>query len=120
MKRDLELIRKLVLAAEDVLTGFVQDDIEIDGFSKEQIGYHAYLLVDSGLAKGLDVTSISDTSPQWRILHLTSAGHDFAAAARDEPTWKKATGLVKDKVGGVTLDVLKQVLIGVIKNALGI
>ena len=120
MRRDLELIRKLALAAEDVPTGFVQDDIEIDGFSKEQIGYHAYLLVDAGLAKGLDVTTIVDTSPQWRILHLTSAGHDFAAAARDESTWKKAAVLVKDKAGGVTLDVLKQVLTSIIKNTLGL
>lgn len=118
MKRDLELIRKLALAAEDVPTGFVQDELKIEGYSKEQVGYHAYLLVDAGLAKGLDVTTIADTSPQWRILHLTSAGHDFADSARDESIWRKATGIVKDKAGGVTLDVMKQVLISLIKNTL--
>lgn len=120
MKRDLELIRKLTLAVEGVPTGFVQDEIEIDGYSKDQIGYHAYLLVDAGLAKGLDVTTIADTSPQWRILQLTSAGHDFADAARDESTWRKATAIVKDRAGGVTLDVMKQVLISLIKNTLGL
>jgi hypothetical protein len=118
--RDLDLFRKLVLAVEAVPTGYVQNEIEIDGYSKEQIGYHAYLLVDAGLAKGVDVTPISGTSPQWRLLHLTSAGHDFADAARDEGTWLKATGIVKDKAGGVTLDVMKQVLISIIKNALGL
>jgi hypothetical protein len=118
--RDLDLIRKLVLAVEAVPTGYVQNEIEIDGYSKEQIGYHAYLLADAGLAKGLDVSTISDTSPQWRILHLTSAGHDFADAARDENTWHKATDIVKDNAGGVTLDVMKQVLVSLIKNALGL
>jgi len=118
--RDLDLIRKLVLAVEAVPTGYVQNEIEVDGYSKEQIGYHGYLLVDAGLAKGIDATTISDTSPQWRILHLTSAGHDFADAARDESTWHKATGMVKDKAGGVTLDVMKQVLVSLIKNALGL
>ena len=120
MKRDLELIRKLVLAAEASPTGYVKDDLEIEGYTPEEIGYHVYLLADAGLAKGIDATTLGCTSPNWRILHLTSTGHDFADAARDEGTWRKATGLVKDKAGGVTLDVMKQVLISVIKNALGL
>jgi hypothetical protein len=120
MTRDLELIRKLILAVEASPTGYVKDDLEIESYSPEQIGYHAYLLVDAGLAKGVDITTIGSSSPNWQILHLTSAGHDFADAARDDSTWKKATGLVKDKAGGVTLDVMKQVLISVIKSALGL
>ena len=120
MIRDLDLIRKLVLAVEAVPTGYAQNDIEIDGYTKEQIGYHSYLLVDAGLAKGLDSTTMVDTSPMWLILHLTSAGHDFADAARDESTWHKAQGIVKDKAGGVTLDVMKQVLISVVKHSLGL
>lgn len=120
MKRDLDLVRKLVLAAEDVSTGYVQNEIKIPGYSNDQIGYHAYLLVDAGLANGLDVTTLADTSPIWRILHLTSAGHDFADAARDESTWRKATGIAKEKAGGISLDVLKELLTSVIKNAIGL
>lgn len=120
MKRDLELIRKLALAAEDSPTGYVQDEMIIDGYSKDQIGYHAYLLIDAGLAKGPDVTTYADTSPQWRILHLTSSGHDFVDAARDKTTWQTATGIVKDKAAGVTLDIMKQVLISITKNTLGL
>lgn len=120
MKRDLQLIRKLVLAIEDIPTGYVNDDIQIEGFSKEEIAYHAYLLVDAGYAKGIEITNLTDTSPQWRILHLTSAGHDFADAARSESNWKKAMDLIKEKTGGITLDVLKQLMIGIMKNTLGV
>ena len=119
MIRDLNLIRKLILAAEAGPTGYVQDEIEINGYSEEQIGYHAYLLVNAGLAKGIDVTTIGDTSPQWTILHLTSAGHDFADAARDESIWQKAAGIAKEKAGNVTLDVMKQILIHLINKTLG-
>ncbi|WP_374566415.1 DUF2513 domain-containing protein, partial [Nitrosomonas sp.] len=80
MKRDFELIRKLILSIENDSQG----KNEIDGYSEEQIGYHAYLLVDAGLAKGIDVTTAHDVLPQWQALHLTSAGHDFADAARNE------------------------------------
>ena len=64
MIRDLNLIRKLILAVEASPTGYVQDEIEINGYSEEQIGYHAYLLVNAGLANGIDATTIADTSPQ--------------------------------------------------------
>jgi hypothetical protein len=97
MKRDFELIRKLVLAVEDYPTGTVPGEIQIDGYSAEQIGYHSYLLVDSGLAKGIDVGTMHGTSPNWQILHLTSAGHEFADAARDDSTWRKAILIVKEK-----------------------
>ena len=120
MKRDLDLIRKLVLAIEDSPTGYASDSIDIPGYSPEQIAYHSYLLVDSDLAKGVDVTTISSTSPEWRVLYLTSAGHDFADAARDESRWRKATETVKDKAGSVTLDVMKQLLISLLKNTLGL
>ena len=55
MKRDLELIRNLVLAIEASPTGYAPDKIDIPGYSPEQIAYHSYLLIDSGFAKGVDL-----------------------------------------------------------------
>ena len=66
MKRDFEVIRKLVLAIEDSPTGTVPGGLQIDGHSAEKIGYHSYLLVDLGLAKGIDVGTINGTSPNWQ------------------------------------------------------
>ena len=119
MQRDLDLIRKIVLAVESLPTGTVVDEIAIAGYTEEQIGYHSYLIVDSGLAEGVDVGTLADKSPNWRILHLTSAGHDFADAARNDTTWNKATGIVKEKVGTATIEIVKEVLVGVIKSAIG-
>jgi hypothetical protein len=120
VKRDFDLIRKLVLAVEDGPTGNVTEDLEIDGYTPEQVGYHSYLIVDSGLAEGIDMGAMGDTSPNWQIINLTSAGHDFADTVRSDSTWNKATVIIKDKAGGVTLDLLKQVLIGVVKSGLGL
>jgi hypothetical protein len=120
MKRDLDLIRKIILAVEDLPTGMVSDEIEIDGYTSEQIGYHSYLIVNSGLAQGVDMGAFGDTSPNWQLLHLTSAGHDFAEAARSETAWNKAKSIVKEKAGGATLEILKEVLVGVIRGTLGL
>jgi len=61
MKRDMELIRKMVLAVEDAPTGFAPHPLKIAGYTKEQVGYHAYLMVDHGLAKGPRVTTLAST-----------------------------------------------------------
>ena len=120
MKRDLELIRRMILAIEDAPTGWAPRRLEIEGYTDTQIGYHAYLLVDAGLAKGQDVTTMGSDGPEAIITSLTWAGHEFADAARDEYRWKKAMMVVQEKGGTVTLGVLTQLLISLMKGALGI
>lgn len=120
MKRDLELIRKMILAIEDAPTGRAPGRLEFDGYTYGQVAYHAYLLVDAGLAKGHDITAIGSDGPEALITSLTWAGHEFADAARDETRWKKAMTTVQEKGGAVTLGVLTQLLIALMKGALGI
>lgn len=120
MKRDLELIRKIILAIEDLPGACLNQELKLNGFDRHQIGYHCYLIIDSGLAKGEDVTYLEDTSPVWHIHHLTAAGHDFADSIRSDTTWIKTKTIIKDKGGSFTLEILKGVLSQVIKGSLGI
>jgi len=123
MKRDMELIRKMLLAIEDAPTAFAPKQLTIDvedGVTQEQFGYHAYLLINAGLAEGATATNRGSTSPQARISNLTWDGHEFAAAARDETTWRKAMSIVQEKGGAVTLDVVKALLSQLAKAGLGL
>lgn len=119
MKRDLELIRKMVLAIEDAPSGWAPD-LKFDGYSDAQVGYHAYLLIDAGLAKGEDASTMGSEAPEGFISKLSWAGHEFADAARDEGRWKKAMGVVQEKGGTVTIGVLTQLLVALMKGAFGI
>ncbi len=119
MKRDLDLIRKMVLAIEEAPTGYAPQ-LSFDSYTESQVGYHAYLMVDAGLAKGEDVSAMGSEGPEAMITSLTWAGHEFAEAARDDTRWQKAMGLVKDKGGSVTLGVLTQLLTGLMKGAFGL
>lgn len=120
MKRDFELIRKMVLMIESQDQVWRFEDFKIPEFSQDQIAYHAYLLVDAGLACGHDVTQAGSKTVQYDIFHLTWAGHEFADAARDEYRWKKVIGKVKKKSEGITLTVLTQLLIALMKKAVGL
>ena len=120
MKRDMELIRKMVLALEDEPTGFAPRDLNFPGYTSEQIGYHAHLLIEGGYAKGFDATNHDSSGPEAVLTSLTWKGHEFVDAARDESRWKKATGIVKEKSGSVTIDVLTQLLVELMKRTIGL
>ncbi len=120
MKRDLELIRKMMLAIEDAPSGWAPQGLKIEGYTDEQVGYHAYLLLDAGFAKGEDATTLGSQSPEGFISRLTWEGHEFADAARDETRWRKAMGVVQEKGGIVTIGVLTQLLVSLMKSALGL
>lgn len=119
MKRDLDLIRKILLTIEDAPNGYAPD-LKIDGYTDEQVGYHAYLIINAGLAVGDDVSSTGTNSPEGMITNLNWAGHEFAEAARDDTRWKKAMGIVKEKGGSITMDVLKDLLTSLMKGAIGL
>lgn len=110
MRRDIELIRKMVLAIEEHPDGSATE-LQIDGYDSSQIGYHAYLLVESGLAVGSDVTTLESSGPEWIIGHLTTAGHDFAESARTEYVWDEVIEEMKRKgFVSASVDVVKRML----------
>ena len=118
MKRDMELIRKMALLMEDHESGWAPDMI-FEGYSAEQVGYHAFLLVDSGLATGSDVTNSLSSGPEYILNHLTSAGHDFADSARSQFIWDEVMADMRKKgVLSAALDVVKKLLDTKIKKHL--
>ncbi len=119
MKRDMDLVRKLVFAIEDNPEGFASDTLGIDGFTEEQIGYHLSIMLDAGLINGSEVAELDSSSPQAMASSLTWAGHDFAEAARSEALWNQAKKTIKEKVGSVSIELLKEYLQSLAKSALG-
>ena len=116
MKRDMDLVRKILMACADHEHGYAPQDLAIEGYSEEQIGHHVYLMMQAGLIKGVDVSGGGDASPLAEVASLTWAGHEFLEASSDEGRWsraKKAAG----STGGMVFDVLKSVLVGLATDA---
>ena len=109
MKRDFDLFRKILLFVENAPSGFAPT-IVLDGYSGAEIGYHAHLLIEAGLARGVDVTNLGSTAPESLITNLTWAGHEFAELARDQSRWEQAMSSLRAEGRGVTFDELKRLL----------
>lgn len=120
MQRDMDLVRAIALAVEQLPTGLGGADLELPDYSKEHIGYHVHLMMEAGLLHGTDVTSMADTVPRAQPTRLTWEGHEFADAARDRGRWRKARDLVAEKAGTVSLSVLVELLKKLMSDSLGL
>ena len=118
MKRDMDLIRAILLTIEEEPHGFAPK-IEISGYTQEEIDYHAILLGEAGLAKVVEVTAFGDKSPQGTVTQLTWAGHEFLDSARENKRWNQAKDMIS-KVGGASIQIWMMLLSELIKKNLGI
>jgi hypothetical protein len=119
MKRDMDLVRQILFVLENRQPDEDEVDIEIDGYSAEEINYHVVILMDAGLIKAKYQQDIHEDIPTWFDLRLTWEGHEFIDAARDNKRWEKAKGAMA-QAGGFALDVMKQLLTSYLKAELNL
>jgi hypothetical protein len=119
MKRDMDLVRKILLAMNDHEHGFVMEELELDGYTQEQIGYHCFLLDEAGLIQASDVSTDDTPSPCALPVRLTWEGHEFIENAQNDKVWGQAKEAV-GKIGDVSFSVWASVLSQIVMSNLGI
>ena len=111
MKRDLDLVRSILLAIEndEEATGRSLVNLRIDdGYSQEQVSYHVKLLHEAGLIEAIDFSG--GIYLRWEPQSLTWYGHEFLDSARNETLWKEAKKQMKN-IGSSSFQVLLQILL---------
>lgn len=119
MKRDMELVRAILMFVDEHPHGFLNEPISIEGYSDEEVGYHCYLMEQAGLVHAKDQTTMADLSPNWTAVAMTWKGHEFLDNARDQGSWQQAKGIV-EKLGDASFSVWTNVLTRIVMNNLGI
>ncbi|TWT89053.1 hypothetical protein Mal64_25450 [Pseudobythopirellula maris] len=108
MKRDIDLTRQILLDIEgqgsDCATAALRPGVAVD--AQERVRYHLRLLIDGGLVKEVDRTTAGVP-----CVRLTHAGHEFLELARVESRWADAKRVCLDQTGGLSLTVIKSVLV---------
>ncbi len=94
MKRDPELLRALLIEMESSDSHIIV--VTMDRSAEDW--HHFQLLCDEGLVE----------QTGQAVFRLTSAGHDFLDAIRDESRWQQVMGRVKQTGGDWTLEILKE------------
>ncbi len=115
MKRDMDLIRLLLLETEGE-----EPRPDLFGFTEQQRIYHSALLIEAGLIKGI-IRADAKGFPSGTVRsRLTWTGHEFLDAARNDAIWKKAREKIKHSGVQVTVSVLEELLKKLLKESLGL
>jgi hypothetical protein len=123
MKRDMELIRAILMGVEEFDDLPSADDL---GVSDDIRDGHLLLLTKALLVEGIAVVPTDmGTLVQYTLSkpRLTWDGHEFLDAARDPTTWESAKKTLNDAgkdLGNVTIAVLQALLIDTTKRAIGL
>ena len=110
MKRDDDLIRELLLkyeAVDDWLLVLPGQSVSSTPEKRREFG-HILLMGDEGL-----IAEVSDGT-----FRLTSMGHDYLEAIRSEGIWNDTKAVVAKTGGNATLEILKQLAVGFLKQKL--
>ena len=113
MKRDPEIIRKLLLFFEEKpdVSLVEAKSIKVDCYDPGTIQYHIDLMYEAGfLSCETTSSSISDRLIYALPFRLTWKGHEFLDAARSDTIWKKAKEVLGNKALTVSFEVLYKLL----------
>lgn len=123
MKRDMELIRKILIAIEEDPNepmGWI--DLEIEGYEDQVVSYHIELLYRAGMVGARDLSSMSGY--EWKVTKLTWSGHEFLDSIKNESVWSKLKEKLGSDVSSLPITVVSQVAIEAAKvwalNKLGL
>jgi hypothetical protein len=122
MKRDMDLIRELLLKLEalDVPLGVRKTlsphapELAVENATPEEVGHHLRMLVSGNLVEtGVSSPFGPDGSLAFR--QLSWAGRDFLDSVRSPEVWAK-TKKGAEAAGGFTVDLLKDLAKGLVKK----
>lgn len=116
MKRDMELIRNILIKIEDEVDNTVKHNISIDGYSMEQVAYHCSLLYDGNLINDYAARYADGKLYIFGVGRLTWEGHEFLDKIKSDTIWNKTKDIVIKKGLPLAIDVLKDIAAAIISG----
>ena len=122
MKRDLNLIRNMLLRIEELNS--TKQKITIDSFldlcaEPALISLHIELLIDSNYIETSEPI-YCETIKDFLIYRITSDGYDYLDSIRENSIWERTENMLFKVGGSAALNVVKDIAVSIIKTRLGI
>lgn len=120
MKRDLDLLRIILLKIEESNEPILLSDMVRALGNGPLIRFHVELLIDANYIDVRKIPVLGVQHPDFYIYRLTNDGCDYLDAVRNDTVWSKCKDKLLPVGGTATLDVIKDVSVAVAKTMLGI
>src|SRR6056297_716450 len=106
MKRDIDLIKEILLQMEESGNPLQPVKIDIENRSQNEVSYHIKLLHQAGLIEAENVSGTD--SFKWIPISLTWHGHEFLDAIRNDTVWTKLKAKISEHGGNIPFQLLKE------------
>lgn len=114
----MELIRKILFRIEDTVDNVVEYDLEIEGYTKEQVAYHCSILYEGGYIHAYKGIYAEDELSSFGVGRLTWEGHEFLDKIREDNIWNKTKSAIADLGLPFVFDIVKSVSSGIITGVI--
>lgn len=111
MKRNMELVREILLAVESANPFECIKDMKIGGFDKQEVAYHCELLYQAGFIKeyhGEGCNGFDGVLYFW-VQDLTWEGQDFLETIREKTVWENTKKVMKEKGLPMMVETIKTI-----------
>jgi Hypothetical protein (DUF2513) len=124
MKRDLDLIRSILLEIENTPAGQSVHHLDFEGIDPAIIAEHVELLtqanlIDAKLARAFNYSGVLAVS-NYDIRMLTWEGHDFVTNVKNKTVWDKVKSTIAEKGSEVPFHVVKVLAANYMSQLFGI
>ena len=121
MKRDIDLIRQIMLRVEKAGNlVYVRDLADPEGYDLPVVAQHVEWLEEGGFLK---VEYLLEDGPERSadgiIIRQTWKGCEFLDMARDAQTWEKVKELIQERVETTSFALLQSLLTEIVKSSFG-
>lgn len=109
MKRDMDLVRLILLEIEDKYSSTAIYDLAVDGYDTETVAYHCKILYEAGLISDYKAQYADNEIYVFGVGSLTWGGNNFLEKIRDDSQWKKVKETITKKGLPLVVDTIKSV-----------
>lgn len=118
MKRDWDIIRKILAKVEELSAGKELKASDLPEDDPSLVNYNMGLLLGAKLVEGIDMSHMGGKF--YMIRSLTWEGHEFLDAIRNESIWKETKDEAVKKGATLSFEIIKQLAISLTKAGLGL
>ena len=120
LKRDLDLVRRILLDLEEAVGPLDADAFTADAVSREKVGYHLQIMDEAGLIVATVRQYDNDPYYHARAERLTWAGCEYLASVRDGRAWSEAKRKMAKLAVDAPLPVVQELVTSIVKANLGL
>lgn len=109
MKRDMDLVRLILIEIEEKYKSTTIYNLSIVGVDVETMAYHCKILSEAGLIAGYKPHYANDRIYSFGVGPLTWEGNDFLEKIRDNSQWRKIKETISKEGLPMVIDTIRSV-----------